>query len=301
MAFLAIIRDTVRHSLAQAVALLMLGLAVLIIVLAGLTWQVSEEYGFVKLVFFGIEKNAEYYASLEEAVPVIRTFYSLMWTVIGSLMFIFAAAFLTTRKLLPGISELYVSLPVSRASILMARATGIYIVYFVPLLLAVSGVWLVTAIKTGVYGPGFIYILLFHGLYGLAITGLAVALGTVGGNPALPILLLTMVTVNVAFVFPFLKKDELLKEPPVATALSDNGEREDVKDARNAEEPPMLLRFAGVSKQYLMPPLGDLTACATALQYPHGRILRWRPVYVALGQAAFGFALALLWFSKKDY
>lgn len=280
---------------------LMLGLAIVMIVLSGLTWQVEEKDGQAVLTFFGIEKTAQSFPSFEEAVVPVRNLYTYTWVIFGSLMFIFAAAFLTTRKLRPGVAGLYLSMPLSRTALLMAGAAGIFLVYFMPLVLAVAGIWLVTGIKTGIYGSGCLCLLVFFGLYGLIITALSVGLGTVAGNPSLPIVVLALMWVTISFVFPILQKDEFYTEPPAATILSDYSREDEEYYARKTEELPVLFRMATAGKRYIMPPLGDLTAYATALQYPRGRVLTWRPAYVAFGQVIFGFLLGILWFSRKDY
>jgi ABC-type transport system involved in multi-copper enzyme maturation permease subunit len=297
MAFLAIINDTVRQACSQVVFFALLGLAVILIILSGLTWGMAPEGNHVRVNLLGMAETTV--GDSQEAALVVRTEYTSLWLVGGTLLFALAASFLVTRRFAPGIVELYLAMPVSRVTILAGMSVGIFVTFFAPCMLAIMGVWLVVGLKTGIFARMFLYPLLFNGLAGLSITALAVGLSTITRGALVPTMFLTLVWVTMFFVMPIVQKS--YPREPVAVSYLEYGEVDRQYYEEQRSKTPALVRMTDHWMKYLCPPVVDLESTAVALEYPTGRVLTWRPVYVAIAQTLLGFALAGIWFARKDY
>jgi len=299
MALLAVINDTVRHACAQAMFFVLVGLAVVFIILAGLTWGTEREGGIMQVRLFGmIEQPVE---GIEDAAIVARAVYVGLWLILGTLLFAFSASFMVSRRLAPGIVEMYVSMPVSRLTVLAGMSIGIFLTFFAPCVLAVMGVWLVVGLKTGVFAKTFLYPLLFDGLAGLTITAMAVALSTITRSAMLSAMYLTLVWVSMFFLMPIAEKQWNYEGEMVALSHFEYGEMNKQNYEEQRGRVPALIKTSEFTMRYLCPPVIDLGRIAAALESPTGGVLTWRPVYVSLAQTLVGFALAGIWFARKDY
>lgn len=299
MAFLAIIRDTLRQSVAQVVAIIIVALALAYVAMAAFAVNVVETPSGPEVSYLGL--NPFPVSDMEEAAAMMRRLFNPMWF-LGVILFIFAASFLITRKLHAGVVELYLSMPVSRFTIIAARCAAITLVFLVPCILNVGGVWLVVGIKTGAYGSGFLYPVLMLLVAGAVITGLCAGLGTAARNAALPAIILCVMWIGASLIIGPMRQIGVLPQEKIvqhAGAFAETNER--TPRAAKEEDMPLLLKIVDVTSRYGMPPLNELADIGVALDYPGARVLSWRPVYVALCQAAMGFALALAWFIRKDY
>jgi hypothetical protein len=190
-------------------------------------------------------------------------------------------------------------MPLSRTTILAGMSVGIFLIFFVPCAVAVIGVWFVVGLKTGVYGTTFVYPLLIDGLAGLSFTAFAVCLTTVTRGALVPAMYLTLMWVMIFFVMTIAQQQ--YPQEPVATSYLDYGAVDRQYFEKERSETPVLVRLTYRCMKYVAPPAVDLEATAVALEYPTGRVLTWRPVYVAIVQTIVGFALAGIWFARKDY
>jgi len=293
MALLAIIRDTLRQAVSQVIIFVLLGIAATIVALALFAVGVNE-MGRVEI--FGEPLN---YIETDMAAGLIRTQMISVMFGIGAMLFIFTASFLTTRKLRPGVVELYVSKPVSRTTIMLGRCIGIFLVYYIPAALAIIGVYLTINAKIGASEFNFLNMLGFAALAGLVLTGLCAGFGSLSRSPVLGLLVLSMLWIITPILIPIVQS---LSDETVASYTSNERPADDdIYPPERGSTMYYITRMLIFIRRYIILPTLDLHTMAAGAELPGGKIHTWRPLWVALAQAAIGFGIAFYSFNRKNF
>jgi ABC-type transport system involved in multi-copper enzyme maturation permease subunit len=151
----AIVVDTFREAFARKIFWGLFGLSSLMIAFFLFIMKIDVVEGAMATVtLFGNTANRDFdvHRLVKQAQAAIATFL-YTW---GMFLAVFASAGLVPSMLEPGRIELLLSKPVSRSHLLLGRYLGNVAVVSLNIIYLVLGVWLILALKTGIWSPDFL-------------------------------------------------------------------------------------------------------------------------------------------------
>lgn len=146
---------TLREAIMKGTLIFYFIVANLILLFFLLALGVSQEGGQMSLSFFGAQISPRGIEGFNPVEFILREFFrtATFWVLLFG---VFATAGLIPSMLEKGTIELYLSKPISRASLLIARSTGACSGIIVNLLYFAAGIWLILGLKTGMWHHGFL-------------------------------------------------------------------------------------------------------------------------------------------------
>lgn len=146
---------TLREAIMKGTLIFFFVVANLILLFFLLALGVSEEGGEISLTFFGAPISPRGIEGFNPVEFILRQLFTnaTFWVLLFGL---FATAGLIPSMLEKGTVELYLSKPLSRTSLLMARAAGACSGIIINLLYFAFGIWLIFGLKTGIWHNSFL-------------------------------------------------------------------------------------------------------------------------------------------------
>jgi ABC-type transport system involved in multi-copper enzyme maturation permease subunit len=152
----AIVVDTFREAFARKIFWGLFGLSSLMIAFFLFIMKIDVVEGAMATVtLFGNTANRDFDVGrlVKQAQAAAIATFLYTW---GMFLAVFASAGLVPSMLEPGRIELLLSKPVSRSHLLLGRYLGNVAVVSLNIIYLVLGVWLILALKTGIWSPDFL-------------------------------------------------------------------------------------------------------------------------------------------------
>ena len=197
----ALIRDTFREAFARKIFWGLFALSTLMILFFLFILKIDVVEGAIATVtLFGRPAGPRGGVDVDR---VVRNVYGGIATFLytwGMALSVFASAGLIPSVLEPGRIELLLSKPVSRLHILLGRFLGNVAVVACNVAYLVLGIWTIFGVKTGVWGPQFLWAIATTVFIFAVLLTVVVLVGVVFESAALA----TMVTIALGLVSPIL-------------------------------------------------------------------------------------------------
>lgn len=201
----ALIRDTFREAFARKIfwGLFALSTAMILFFLFIMKIDVVEG-AMATLTLFGKQSNRRM-----DVDQLVKNVYGGIATFLytwGMALSVFASSGLIPSVLEPGRIELILSKPVSRVHILLGRFAGNVAVIGLNTAYLVFGVWVIFGLKTGIWGPQFLWSILTTIFIFAVLLTVVVLIGVLFESAALA----TMVTVGLMIISPILAQSSTM-------------------------------------------------------------------------------------------
>jgi ABC-type transport system involved in multi-copper enzyme maturation permease subunit len=197
----ALIRDTFREAFARKIFWGLFALSTLMILFFLFILKIDVVEGAIATVtLFGRPAGPRGGVDVDR---LVRNVYGGIATFLytwGMALSVFASAGLIPSVLEPGRIELLLSKPVSRLHILLGRFLGNVAVVACNVAYLVLGIWIIFGVKTGVWGPQFLWAIATTVFIFAVLLTVVVLVGVVFESAALA----TMVTIALGLVSPIL-------------------------------------------------------------------------------------------------
>ncbi|HZT36321.1 MAG TPA: ABC transporter permease subunit [Bryobacteraceae bacterium] len=197
----ALIRDTFREAFARKIFWGLFALSTLMILFFLFILKIDVVEGAIATVtLFGRPAGPRGGVDVDR---LVRNVYGGIATFLytwGMALSVFASAGLIPSVLEPGRIELLLSKPVSRLHILLGRFLGNVAVVACNVAYLVLGIWTIFGVKTGVWGPQFLWAIATTVFIFAVLLTVVVLVGVVFESAALA----TMVTIALGLVSPIL-------------------------------------------------------------------------------------------------
>ncbi len=297
MGVLAIIRDTLRQSIAQVIIFIMLGLALLTIILPPMILKYDN--ATEKVIRLGDKPGktpSSEYALLVRGMVVGSLFIVL------PIFFIFAASFLTVKSMQKDIVEQYLSKSIARWEIILGKVIGINLVCFIPVAVSIIGLSMVLGNIMQIGIVPFWDILWILSTIGFTLSCLAIGFGTVSRGALLGVLALSILWIGSAFVAG-ITSNWTNSSAIIESYIPVEAEAE-ITD--NFPEEGATLYFIAKAtvffREYIILPTNDLLLISIHIDKSESyRVRTWRPLWVALAQSALGIGAAFIFFKRRDF
>ncbi len=201
----AIVHDTFREALARKIFWGLFGLSSLMIVFFLFIMKIDIIEGATATVsLFGntASRGLDLEKLVRQAQAAIATFL-YTW---GMFLAVFASAGLVPSMLEPGRIELLLSKPVSRAHLLLGRYLGNLVVVGLNIVYLVVGVWLILAVKTGIWSPDFLVAILTTVFLFAVLLSVVFLVGVAWDSTALAV----MIPVGLMILSPILAQHKIM-------------------------------------------------------------------------------------------
>ncbi len=195
----ALIRDTFREAFARKIFWGLFGLSTLMILFFLFILKIDVVEGATAtLTLFGRQNGQK--MDIDRLVKGVYGGIATFLYTWGMALSVFASSGLIPSVLEPGRIELILSKPVSRVHILMGRFVGNVAVVALNTAYLVVGVWIIFGLKTGIWGPQFLYAIATTVFIFAVLLAVVVLIGVLFESAALA----TMITVGLMIISPIL-------------------------------------------------------------------------------------------------
>jgi ABC-type transport system involved in multi-copper enzyme maturation permease subunit len=276
MKLLTLMLYTLRELSAKAMLIILASISTLGILLAVVAVAVQNTAEGQVLLLFGQQASPPL-GSEQLALTVAQLQASMAGGLFtGIILFgVIATAGVIPDSLEKGIVDVYLSKPIGRWELLLGKALGAVAAIFVNIAYFIGVMWLVLALKIGIWSPAFL-------LAGLVMTFIFACLYSVSGALG-AISRSTVIAILGTYVYLLIVAPLLQNREGTFYLLSSNSVYRTVVDA----------------VYYLLPQLGAMQEEATKLivQKP----IRWEPFAQSLASSSAIFLLAAFVVKRKDF
>jgi len=272
--FVALVRYTLRETLSQKIILLLAAVLTVVIGLFVFAISINAANGAAESVsIYGSKPIAS--AELPSLIPNLAGVFIIFIFIATVVLCVIATAHIIPESLAGGTVVLFLSKPLSRSSILLARYAGVVLGVAAVQVYFAAGMWIVYSMKIGAWHPSFLLICVPLAMSFAATFAMMAALGVASGSTGL--------VAAVAFVHVTYLTEMLARQ---ASSIRSFGE---------ASIPQKIV----AAVYYILPQVSDLRDSAT--QILKDQPVSVSPFMVSILSSAAMLAVAVTLFRRMDF